>query len=412
VKKALRALAWLVGTLVLVVAAFALYVQVAGIPHYPVQLIGLTVEPTPERVVRGKKLASLLCAGCHRDPVTGWLTGKRMVDAPAEFGVVYSRNITQHKTKGIGAWTDGEIAFLLRTGIRRNGQYAPPYMVKLPFASDEDIASIIAFLRSDDAWVAAADVDTPETQPSFLTKLLTRTVFGPFPYPRDPIPEPDRTNAVAYGKYLSTTITCFACHSADFKTNDDLHPERSKGYMGGGNVMLDAAGRPIETANITMDAETGIGKWTEAQFIRAVKGGFRPDNTPLLYPMDFYAELTDDEVRAIFAYLKTVPPLSHARTLRRVTGAERAATASGGEAVYRKYRCDSCHGDAGVANCDLRQGPRKYPTDADLAAFIKNPALAVPGSKMPAWEGVIDEAEYPTLVAYVRTLGERSRATP
>ena len=47
----------------------------------------------------------MLCAGCHLDPVTQKLTGKQMVDAPHEFGRIFSKNITRHPTKGIGGWT-------------------------------------------------------------------------------------------------------------------------------------------------------------------------------------------------------------------------------------------------------------------------------------------------------------------
>ena len=66
-------------------------------------------------------------------------------------------------------------------------------------------------------------------------------------------------------------------------------------------------GKEIVTLNITMDEETGIGKWTEEQFIKAVKSGQVPNGPALRYPMQAYSNLTDQEVRAIYAYLKTVP---------------------------------------------------------------------------------------------------------
>ena len=79
----------------------------------------------------------------------------RLPDLPAEFGAAFSKNITHDKDVGIGAWTDGELAFMLRTGINRQGKYTPPWMPKLPRIDDEEIASIIAFLRSDDSLVQA-----------------------------------------------------------------------------------------------------------------------------------------------------------------------------------------------------------------------------------------------------------------
>jgi len=113
------------GAVVAVTGAAALAVEIGGIPRYDVERVDLRVERTPARLARGKKLASILCVGCHADPVTGRLTGRPLVDVPAKFGAVTSRNITRHSDKGIGSWTDGEIAYLLRTGVARDGRYLP-----------------------------------------------------------------------------------------------------------------------------------------------------------------------------------------------------------------------------------------------------------------------------------------------
>jgi cytochrome c2 len=118
--------------------------------------------------------------------------------------------------------------------------------------------------------------------------------------------------------------------------------------------------------------------------------------------MQAYVELEDAEVRAIYAYLKTVPPVVNA-VPRSPRGAV-PADATDGQKIYYKYSCQSCHGDTGVGLCDMREGSKKHPTDEALVAFIKNPAATVPGSKMPAWEGVIQENEYLPLVEYVRRL--------
>lgn len=125
----------------------------------------------------------------HRGPAH--MVAERMVDLPPEFGVVHSKNITRHPVKGIGGWTDGEILYLLRTGIDRSGQYIPPYMVKLPLLSDDDLESIVAFLRSDDPLVVPLAVDPPgRSRPSFLTKLLAHVAFKPLPFPRQRITAP------------------------------------------------------------------------------------------------------------------------------------------------------------------------------------------------------------------------------
>ena len=196
------------------------------------------MEVTPERVARGKVISNMLCSSCHLDSKTGRLTGHRIPDLPPEFGAAYSKNITRDKEVGIGAWTDGEIAFLLRTGINRQGKYTPPWMPKLPRIDDEEIASIIAFLRSGDSLVQADPTPDRESEPSFLSKLLTHVAFKPFAYPSAPIQAPPKADQVAYGRYLALdAFDCFGCHSGDFKKMDDSEPEKSFRFFGGGNGM-------------------------------------------------------------------------------------------------------------------------------------------------------------------------------
>jgi mono/diheme cytochrome c family protein len=401
------------GIVVTLAAGAVLYVDQASLPHYPAPRLDLHVESTPERLARGRKIATLLCIGCHLDPATGRLTGRRLPDVPREFGVAYSSNITQDPTHGVGAWSDGELAYLLRTGVARDGRYTPPWMVKLPNASDEDIAAIIAFLRSDDVRVQATPVTARPSELSLLTKLLARGPFKPHAYPAAPIPAPPNGDVVAQGRYLAVNLLgCFDCHSADFKTNDPLHPERSVGFMGGGNPLLDMNGETVVSTNITPDLETGIGRWTEADFLRALKQGVRPDRSPIVYPMERYDALADDELRAIYAYLRTVPPLRNARPSAAngpggpATG---AATEARGRLAYHKYRCHSCHGETGLGLGDLRGADAKYANDADLIAYLRNPTLTKPDARMPALDGVVAEDDYPALVAHVRALGRASR---
>ncbi len=287
------------------------YIGLSDIPYYEIKKIDYRVHSTAESVERGKKLALMLCANCHINNKTGRLSGKKMLDVPPEFGEIYSQNITQDKKYGIGDWTDSEIAYLLRTGIKKNGQYSPPYMAKLPTMADEDINAIISFLKSDDPMVAADSTPDIPSKPSLLTKVLSRIAFKPFPFPEKKISMPDTNNAVELGKYLAHNLDCFSCHSADFKTNDFLTPELSEGYFAGGNKPLDEKGRVMLTPNLTPDKETGIGNWSKEDFINAVKYGIKKGEKPLSYPMMPYIHLTDREAGAIFEYLQTIPPIKN-----------------------------------------------------------------------------------------------------
>jgi mono/diheme cytochrome c family protein len=406
-RKILKVVGLILGVLLVAAGGAALWIN-RGLPSYAPKRIDLHVEGTPERVARGKRLAAMLCTSCHTDPETGKLTGKRMEDVPPEFGEIHSSNITRDPEHGIGGWTDGELAYFIRTGVRRDGVYVPMYMVKLPRISDEELSSILAFLRSDDAWVAPSGVASVPSRPSFLVKLLSRVAWKPAAWPDHPIERPDGRDPVALGRYLAhDVLDCYACHSADFKTLDLEHPERSPGYMGGGNALLDINGKVIYAPNITPDEATGIGAWTEAGFARAMKGSFRPDGTPIRLPMPRLPELTDDEAKALYAFLRTVPKLHNERR----QGASYdlgGPEVTGGQRVYYKYACQGCHGTDGKGVADLRGADRKYRTDEELIAWIRSPSRLRPGTKMPDWDGVISEPEYGPLAAYVRQLGQRS----
>src|SRR5262245_53437454 len=136
-RKFFRFVRYALPVLVAAVGAFSAYVAITGIPKSPPGKLERRVEITPERVARGRKIVSLTCMNCHQDPTTGKLTGKQVMDAPKQFGTIFSKNITKDPVHGIGSWSDGELIYLFRTGVDRNGQYLPPYMPRYPLASDE-----------------------------------------------------------------------------------------------------------------------------------------------------------------------------------------------------------------------------------------------------------------------------------
>ncbi len=308
-KTVIKTIGFLLLAVVVLAALGAAFISFRGIPKYEPAKLDVTVEVTPQRIERGMKLASMLCNNCHYNDKTGKLTGRAMKEVEI-FGDIRSLNITKHPDKGIGKWTDGELIVFIRTGVRPDGQYVPPYMVKLPNLSDEDLNSIIAFLRSDNVLVQPDETELPPTEPNFFAKFLANIAFKPFPMPTKPIANPDTTNVLEWGKYLTLyQLECYSCHSKDFATNDFFEPEKSVGYFGGGNPMLDLEGKPIITRNITPDKETGIGNWTEEQFMKAVRYGIREGKPALRYPMIPYSQLTDSEAKAIYAFMKTVPPI-------------------------------------------------------------------------------------------------------
>ncbi|GAA4398080.1 cytochrome c [Nibrella viscosa] len=309
-KKAFKVIGIGLGSLVLLVAAFCGYVLIVGIPTYdPPATPTITVEITPARVDRGEAIAHLQCMACHANNENR-LTGKYMDDIPAMFGKIYSKNITQDPEKGIGKWSDGDIIYFLRTGVRPDGTFAA-IMPKYALMADEDIKSVVAWLRSDRFPVQPSTEEAPEVEYSFVSKLLAHTMIKPVAYPTQPILMPDTADQVAFGKYTANAVAdCYACHSADLIQQDKLNPERSKGFYGGGIEMPGKDGKPVFTANLTFDDQTGIAnKYTKEQFIRVVKLGVRPDGTILRYPMEPRPSMSDSELGAIYEYLKTVPKI-------------------------------------------------------------------------------------------------------
>ena len=194
-----------IGVFLLIVICIASYFSVDGIPTYKPGNINLKVEVTPERVAKGKKIASMLCIECHQNK-EGVLTGKHLNELPKEFGDINSKNITNDPNVGIGSWTDGELYYLLRTGIAKDGHYIPIYMVKFPLAADEDIKSVIAFLRSNENCVKPNSEEPPPSSPSLLVKALSHIAWKPLPLAEKEIPLPDTNNVVAHGKYLFTAM--------------------------------------------------------------------------------------------------------------------------------------------------------------------------------------------------------------
>jgi mono/diheme cytochrome c family protein len=407
-KRFFKVLGIVVGVIVLLVGAAALYISIDGIPTYEPRHPVVKIDYTPQRVERGRKLGNVLCAECHTNRETGKLTGTHLAEAPKAFGTIYSKNLTHDPAHGIGTWTDGELVYFLRTGITRDGHFNP-IMQGFPRLSDDDLYSIISWLRSDDPRLAADPTPNRPTEWGFLAKALAHFKFLPKEMPTRPIPTPDVHDRVAYGRYIATgVVDCFTCHSADFKTMNTDVPEKSERFFGGGNEMFDVTGHVIRTANITPDNETGIGKWTEQQFIRALRDGFRPDNTPLRSPMGRYNDLTDEELGAVYAYLRTVPAIAYkVERDDRFVAMKASTTAASGKDIYHKYACYACHGEDGKGNCDLRDAQKKYPTDPELIAWIKDPSAIKPDTKMPTWQGVIAENEYAPLAKYVRELGAK-----
>lgn len=305
-KKVLKILGIGIGLIVLLIGIAALYNGTAALPTYEVAVPDVTVELDSTRIARGAKIVKGTCTFCHQGS-TGRLDGRLVLDDPG-FGTLYSSNITQDSKAGIGSYSDGELVRLLRTGIKKDNQLVVPMMAKMPHLSDEDLYSIIAYLRSDAPEVQAIPTQHTDGKLGFVGKALLRLVFKPLEMPSSPIPQPNTTDRVAYGKYLMTdAMECANCHSASFETYNVVNPEASEGYLGGGNLVEVPGMGKLLSPNITMHPEKGIGSMTQEEFVQTVKYRQHRTGRALNPLMPNYSSYSEEDIKAIWAYLKTVP---------------------------------------------------------------------------------------------------------
>lgn len=315
-KRVLKYLGFALGAVVLFLAAAAAYFQIKGIPEFepglPDGLAELQVPRDSAHVAEGQRIASMLCKKCHTDPSSGKLTGTIMADVPPMFGTIATYNITHDSVSGVGAWSDGELYYFLRTGLHKDGSWSPPFMPKFNHLADEDVYAIIAWLRSDDPALAPDRREYPPNDYNLTCRVLSNTLFSPPPMPAQPILRPGIQDQVATGRYLANDLLgCYHCHSGDLLKVDDKVAENSFRFYGGGAEMKNENGEVVRTANLTPDPETGIGRWTEQQFTDAVRFCKNPRGGMLHYPMSPYSALTEQEAAAIWAYLKTIPPINN-----------------------------------------------------------------------------------------------------
>ncbi|MDB5030969.1 MAG: hypothetical protein JWP71_1690 [Mucilaginibacter sp.] len=261
---------------------------------------------SPLAFERGKALVFSSCAGCHYNRSVNKFIGNPIHDVPGIAGKVYSANLTNSKTYGIPPhYTDAELKYLLKTGIAKDGRFIP-YMLR-PNMADEDINAIIVYLRSNDPAVTAGDTTIGTTHYNIIGKLYMGMTAKPLPYKTGIILPADN---IAMGRYLVDNIGCFHCHSKKLTSLNYIDPEQTKGYLAGGAKFKNEQGDDIYASNITPDKETGIGKYTKADFRKALKDGESPKRK-LHPPMAKFKSLNDHEIDAIYSYLQTITPVYH-----------------------------------------------------------------------------------------------------
>jgi mono/diheme cytochrome c family protein len=313
----MKTLLKIVGVLVVVVLVAAaagigyLYVALPNVP-----LTEYRIEPTPERLARGKYLTDHVvgCTTCHTERDWTKFSGPAKPDrigaggepfnlGPA--GMLYSKNITP---AAIGSWSDAELYRAVTGGVSKDGTPLFPLMPYPHFGAmaEDDVHAVLAYVRS---LAAIESGNIPARTLAFPLNLIVRTMPRAPQHQQRPSPQ-DR---IAYGRYMTRSALCADCH-----TPIDQQGTPLPGMDFAGGMEFYETGYRVRSANITPDADTGIGTWTEQQFIDKFKAFEHTEPATLseterrqntVMPITEYAGMTREDLSAIYAFLRTQKPV-------------------------------------------------------------------------------------------------------
>jgi mono/diheme cytochrome c family protein len=221
-------------------------------------------------------------------------------------GEYYAKNITPY---GIRDWSDGEVLRAVSCGVSKNGTPLFPVMPYLDYGllDRTDIYAIIAYIRT----LNPIENNIPASVSDFPMNFIIHTI------PQRAIYSiiPDRNKRVAYGEYLFIAASCADCHTPQ----DKGKPIKGMDLAGGFKLPL-VTGGTIVTANITPDMQTGIGGWSEEAFVTRFKAYTDVKYKPLsishghfntYMPWTMFSTMQTDDLKALYAYLKTVKPVNN-----------------------------------------------------------------------------------------------------
>lgn len=276
-------------TLVVVAVGAVYAVSSARISkRYDVKPAPLAIPSDSATIARGRHLAEarLGCAGCHQAN----LAGGTVVD-DAMFGRFVAPNLTRGKGGVGGELADEDWVRAVRHGVKRDGKPVL-FMPSDEFhqLGAEELAAVIAYAKQ----VPPVDKEQPPSKPGIIARALV--TFDPKILPAakvehaaPPRSAPAPEVSAQYGNYLANTGGCRGCHGPDLAGAKSMEP-----------------GKPAP-ANLTPAGR--LGQWSDADFIRALREGKRPDGSAIdtAMPWQIMGKMTDDELRALYLYLKSLP---------------------------------------------------------------------------------------------------------
>ncbi len=296
-KKVLKWMAIVLGALVGLALAAALALYLLGAARYAKVYTfnddKVTLPTDAASLARGKHLADLVCSGCHGKDFSGvekWFYSDAL-------GRIDSANLTAGEGGKGKTYSDADFVRAMRHGVNQQGQAI--FMVAVPALSklsNSDLGSIIAYLRS----VPPVNHTIQPRQFSVMAYILFELgAFGKLPveavdHNTNPAMPPIGVTG-EYGEYLVNISDCRTCHGAELS----------------GGVYPDPTIK-AKVPNLTPGGELLV--WSAQDFTTAMRSGVKPGGVkmdPELMPWTQYgAEMSDDELSAIYIYLKSLPKLA------------------------------------------------------------------------------------------------------
>ncbi len=248
--------------------------------------LGSPVASTPQSVVRGRQVyEKLKCSACHGTDGRG--AGAVQSTFEDDWKQPLGATDLSEPWKFHGGSTPRDIYLRFRTGM--SGTPMPSFVGAATDAEMWDLSNYVASLGRKPLW----EMNAAEVQAFYARQDAE-----------------ERANPVKRGAELVQTLNCTLCHSPvdeQFKALPDMR------LAGGLKIRMGPFGDFI-SYNLTSDNETGLGKWTDEQIKQAVTRGTRPDGSRMMpFPMDWasFSTLTPQDLDALVAYLRTVPPVSN-----------------------------------------------------------------------------------------------------
>lgn len=246
-----------------------------------------------------------LCGECHAAPAE-----RRDPDGPLSGGMEFrnwrigtarASNLTPDPETGLGTWNEAEIVRAIRNGQSKDGRLIAPVMPYEWFheMSDVDALAVARYLKSLPP--VRNEVKQSPNLAFRLGKLFLRPKAG------TSASSPPAGTTAEYGSYLAQHVgLCADCHTQ--RVGLLQKADRNRLFAGMTNPP---EGFPVKPPNVTPHPDAGIGKWSEADFVRAMRAGVTPAGRELhpFMPWPYLKRMIDDDLRAIYVYLRTVPPM-------------------------------------------------------------------------------------------------------